>query len=159
MERSSWRITAVYLEGIAWEPGVRQRQARALAAAIGEEPHARLPAVELGQGRVTVRFVVTATGVGSALRLGLEVIGAASWAAPQLLGELQRETVRPDNDHPELDLGGEVERLLDDPPTPMSEEWIERTRWTRGGFYRAPEDPALGGDDAEDHPEGDPEGG
>lgn len=135
MERSSWRVTAVYSEGAAWEPGVRQRQARTLSAAVGAEQHARLPAVELGKGTVTVRFVVLATGPGSALRRGVEVIEAAVWAAPQLLGELLRETVRPDTDDPELDLRAEVARRLGDPEAPLTEEWIERTRWTREGYY------------------------
>jgi len=135
MERSNWHVTAVFAEGVAWEPGVRQRQAAALAAAIGVEKRARLPDVELGKGTITVRFVVLATGPGSALRLGVEVVEAATWAAPQLLGELLRETVRADADDPQLDLRGEVARRLGDPPSPLTEEWIERTRWTREGYY------------------------
>lgn len=135
MERSSWRVTAVYSEGAAWEPGVRQRQATALAAAIGVEQHARLPDVELGKGTVSVRFVIPATGRGSALRRGVEVIEGAVWAAPQLLGELLRVRVRPDSDDPELELRAEVARRLGDPEAPLTEEWIERTRWTREGYY------------------------
>jgi len=135
MERSSWRVAVVFIGGAAWEPGVRQRQAAGLAAAIEVEQHARLADVELGERTVTVRFAVLATGRGSALRRGVEIIEAATWAAPQLLGEVLRARVRPDAGDPELDLRDEVARRLGGAPMPLSEEWIERTRWTRKGYY------------------------